>query len=204
MKIPKTMTDAHVDLKNWNFSVIPVDEFRELYLDAWRLERDYFYDKQMHHVAWATMRDKYSEYLGRVRDRAELSDLISEMVSELSTLHIFVHGGDLRKGPDQIQVASLGATFVRDQAAGGYRITHIFQTDPDHPEKLSPLKRPGVALTEGDVITAINGRDLLPSQGIADALRDQAGKQVLVTYHKRNNTESQSVVATAISMPSGR
>ncbi len=200
MKLPKTVADAHVDLKNWNFSVIPADEFRELYLDAWRLERDYFYDKRMHHVAWTAMRDKYGEYLGRVRDRAELSDLISEMVSELSTLHTFVHGGDLRRGPDQIQVASLGATFERDEAAAGYRIRHIFDTDPDRPDKLSPLKRQGVELVEGDVITAINGRDLLSGQGIGDALRDQAGKQVLLTYHKSNNNESHSVVAIAFSM----
>ena len=100
LKSPKTQGDARVDLKNWTFSVIPAQEFREAFLDAWRLERDYFYDPGMHHVAWTTIRDKYAELVNRVRDRYELSDLISDMVGELSALHTFVRGGDLRKAPD--------------------------------------------------------------------------------------------------------
>ena len=90
LKDPKTLADSQVDLKNWTFSVIPSDEFREGFLDAWRLHRDYFYDRNMHGVNWKAMRDKYGELVDRVRDRAELSDLIAEMVSELSALHASV------------------------------------------------------------------------------------------------------------------
>jgi tricorn protease len=200
LKTPKTLTDAQVDLKPWNFSVIPAQEFREAYLDAWRLERDYFYDRNMHHVNWPTIRDKYLELIGRIRNRAELSDLIADMVSELSALHTFVVGGDLRKGPDQIQVASLGASLARDQAAGGYRVDHIYRTDPDRPDKLSPLARPGSQLEDGDVITAINGVSVLAIGHINELLRDQAGKQILASYHHKGNTESHDVVATPISM----
>ena len=121
LKNPKTLNDAQVDLKPWNFSVIPAQEFREAYLDAWRLERDYFYDRQMHGVNWPTIRDKYLELIGRIRDRAELSDLIADMVSELSALHTFVVGGDLRKGPDQIQVAF--ARSVVGARSGGRAVT---------------------------------------------------------------------------------
>ena len=185
LKTPKTLTEAQVDLKPWNFSVIPVEEFREAYLDAWRLERDYFYDKGMHHVNWTLMRDKYTELLNRVRDRAELSDLISDMVSELSALHTFVVGGDVRKGADQIRVASLGAQLVRDEQRGGYRVEHIYQTDPDRPDKLSPLSRQGVALVEGDVITAINGNSVSQVAHPNELLRDQVGKQVLLSYHHK-------------------
>src|SRR5581483_8166139 len=143
LKNPKTLSDAHVDLSGWKFSVIPVQEFSEAYLDAWRLERDYFYDPGMHHVPWTTIRDKYSELVNRVRDRYELSDLISEMVSELSALHTFVNGGDLRHGSDQIPIGSLGALLTRDESAGGYRVEHIYQSDPDRPDKISPLLQPG-------------------------------------------------------------
>jgi tricorn protease len=199
-KNPRTLADGQVDLKRWNFSVIPVQEFRENYLDAWRLERDYFYDRNMHHVAWTTIRDKYIEFVGRIRDRAELSDLISDMVSELSTLHTFVRGGDLRKGTDQIQVASLGALLARDQPAGGYRIAHIYRTDPDRPDKLSPLAQPGCAFTDGDVITAINGVSVLSVTQPNELLRDQAGKQVLITYHHQANNDSHDAVVKPISM----
>jgi tricorn protease len=200
LKNPKTLTAAQVDLKPWNFSVIPAEEFREAYLDAWRLERDYFYDRHMHGLNWPTVRDKYLELMGRVRDRAELSDLISDMVSELSALHTFVVGGDLRKGPDQIEVASLGALLVRDQAAGGYRVEHIYRTDPDRPDKLSPLARPGSELMDGDVITAINGASVLPVGQAAALLRDQAGKQVLVSYHHKGNDDLHDAVVKPISM----
>ena len=96
LKDPKALADSQVDLKNWTFSVIPNDEFREGFLDAWRLHRDYFYDRNMHGVDWTAMRNKYGELVDRVHDRAELSDLIAGMVSELSALHASVGGGDLR------------------------------------------------------------------------------------------------------------
>lgn len=199
IKDPKTSDDARVDLKRWNFSVVPVEEFREAYLDAWRLERDYFYDRNMHHVAWTTIRDKYVEFIGRVRNREELNDLIGDMVSELSALHTFVVGGDLRTGPDEIAVGSLGARLVKDETTGGFRVEHIYRTDPDRPDKLSPLLRPGAGLTEGDVITAINGHSLRPYFDCGQVMRDQVGKQVLLTYRSKNDNQSHDAVVTAIS-----
>ena len=200
MKNPKTLPDAQVDLKPWNFSVIPQQEFREAYLDAWRLERDYFYDRSMHQVKWPLMRDKYLELINRVRDRNELSDLIAQMVSELSALHTFVEGGDSRKGPDQIQVASLGVLLMKDKPAGGYRVEHIYRTDPDRPDKLSPLLRPGAQLTDGDVITALNGVAVLSVTHPNELLRDQAGKQVLLTYQHKSASDSHDVIVKPITM----
>jgi tricorn protease len=199
IKDPKTMTEAQIDLKRWNFSVVPVDEFREAYLDAWRLERDYFYDRNMHNVPWTTIRNKYIEFIGRVRDRQELNDLISDMVGELSALHTFVVGGDLRTGPDQISVGSLGARIVKDEPTGGFRVEHIYRTDPDRPDKLSPLLRPGAGLVEGDVITAINGHSVALFADCGELLRDQVGKQVLLTYHSKGNNQLHDAVVTAIS-----
>lgn len=83
------------------------------------------------------MRERYRPLVERVRSRAELNDLVAQMVSELSALHIFVRGGDLRRGTDQVPVAVLGARLVRDDAAGGYRVSHIYRGDPDLP-KSSP------------------------------------------------------------------
>jgi tricorn protease len=199
LKAPKTLSDAQVDLKSWTFSVIPVQEFREAYLDAWRLERDYFYDPGMHQVPWKTIRDKHLEFIERIRDRDELSDLVSDMVSELSALHTFVAGGDVRKSPDQIQVGSLGALLTRDESAGGFRVEHIYRTDPDRPDKLSPLLRPGVELVDGDVITAVNGQSALSVVHPNELLRNQVDKQVLITYHHKGNSEPHDVVAKPIS-----
>ena len=199
-KTPQTLEDARVDLKGWTFSVIPSDEFREEFMDAWRLHRDYFYDPHMHGVNWTAMRDKYSEILPRVRDREELSDVLAQLVSELSVLHSFVRGGDVRRGPDQIQLSSLGAVLERDPPAGGYRVKHIYESDPDRPDERAPLARPGVDVSDGDVLVAINGQDLLSVPDPGELLRNQAGKQVLLRVRPKGKTETHDVIAQPITL----
>ena len=194
LRDPKTLAESQVDLKNWTFSVIPSDEFRESFQDAWRLHRDYFYDRNMHGVNWKAMRDKYGELIGRVRDREELSDLIAEMVGELSALHTFVRGGDIRKGPDQINIAALGARLERDAEAGGYRVKHVYRSDPDRPDRRSPLARPGVDIADGDVLQAINGHDLLSVAAPGELLRNQADKQVLVRVRPKTAEPREAIV----------
>ena len=202
LKDPKTLADSTVDLKGWTFSVIPSDEFHEAFQDAWRLHRDYFYDKNMHGVNWAAMRDKYGELVNRVRDREELNDLIAEMVGELSTLHTFVHGGDIRKGPDQIALSALGARLVRDTKAGGYVVEHVYRSDPDRPDLASPLARPGVDVIDGDVLLAINNQDVLSVTDPSELLRNQAGKQVLLRVRHAADTREVVVKPIAIAAES--
>ncbi len=174
------LKDAGVDLSGWRFSIQPREEFRQMFREAWRLERDYFYDTGMHGVDWPAMLAKYQPLVDRVADRAELSDLLAQMVSELSALHIFVYGGDVRKGKDDIAPARLGALFERDEAAGGWRVRHVFRGDPDYPAELSPLARPDVAMRDGDVVVSINGAATLSAPDPAELLRGQAGKQALL------------------------
>src|SRR5665213_4195823 len=94
------LAKKEIDFSGWNLSVIPREEWRWMFIDAWRMERDYFYDRNMHGVDWKAMRAKYEPLVDRVTTRSELSDLIAQMVSELSALHTFVIGGDVRKGAD--------------------------------------------------------------------------------------------------------
>jgi tricorn protease len=193
------MADSKVNLSAWTFSIIPSDEFREELVDAWRMHRDYFYDSHMHGVNWKLARDKYGELIGRVHDRQELSDLIAQMISELSALHASVGGGDIRRGVDQVQTAALGAMLARDASAGGYVVQHIYQSDPDRPDRRSPLARPGVDVGEGDVLLAINGHDLTTIDP-GELLRNQAGKQVLVRVRPKGATEARDVVVKPISL----
>jgi tricorn protease len=174
------LKDAKVDLSSWRFAVQPREEFRQMFREAWRLERDYFYDTAMHGVDWPGMLAKYQPLVDRVADRAELSDLLAQMVSELSALHTFVRGGDLRKGRDDIAPARLGAVLERDEAAGGWRVRHVYRGDPDYPDEWSPLAAPSVAVREGEVITSINGSPALSAPDPAALLRGQADRQVLL------------------------
>lgn len=187
-----------VNLKPWSFSFDPREEWRQMFTEAWRLERDYFYDRAMHGLDWPAIRNKYAPLVERVTDRAELSDVLAQMVSELSALHIFVRGGDLRKGPDQVEPASLGALLERDEAAGGYRVVHVYRSDPDRPERLAPLARPGVEVQDGDVILSVNGEPMLRAADPGALLRNQADKQVLLRVRPRAG-EPRDVIVTPIS-----
>jgi tricorn protease len=172
--------EKSVPLGHWTFPLQPRQEWRQMFTEAWRLERDFFYDRNMNGVDWPAMLKKNLPLVARVTDRAELSDLLAEMVGELSALHTFVRGGDYRQTPDKVGVGALGAQLVRDAAGGGYRVARIYQSDPDYPESASPLTRPGVDIHQGDILEMINGIPTLSQPDIGELLRDQARRQVLL------------------------
>ncbi len=196
---PRNITDmktGEVNLQGWNFSIDVREDFRQLYIDAWRLERDYFWDPNMHGVDWNALRDKYLPLVDRITSRRELNDLIGELVGELSALHVSVRGGDLRQGTDQITVATLGARLERDESAGGFRIGHIYKSDPDYPDEQSPLADPDLDIQEGDIIVSINGQQCLSVRHPHILLRNQAGRQVLVSIKSGKTGKVRQVIVT--------
>ena len=176
----KAQAKASVNLSRWTLSTIPREEFRGIFLDAWRLERDYFYDRNMHGVDWTAMRDRYLPLVDRVADRDELNNVIAQMVSELSALHTFVQGGDMRKPSDAVDIATLGAVLHRDEKAGGYVVQHVYLHDPDLPNQAPPLAHPESLVKEGEVIVSIDGQSLLSVSDERSLLRGKAGQQVLL------------------------
>lgn len=169
-----------VNLSSWTFSFDPREEWKQMFIESWRLERDYFYDPNMQGVDYDKMLKMYLPLVDRVRDRDELNDLIGQIVSELSALHTFVVGGDVRKEQQQIGIGSLGALLAKDEKAGGYKIEHIYKSDPDYLDDLSPLLKQGVNVKEGDVILSINGVAVLSVQSPNLLLENQIGQQVLL------------------------
>ncbi|MGB3494075.1 MAG: S41 family peptidase [Elainellaceae cyanobacterium] len=174
----KELEKKKVDLSNWAFSVQPREEWRQMLVEAWRMERDYFYDRNMHGVNWKGLLDRHLPLVDRVTDRDELSDLIAHMVGELAALHTFVGAGDRRKGQDRIRIASLGAALRPVET--GYRVDYLYQHDPDYPERAGPLTRPEVDLQVGDIIESINGIPTLSVPDPAVLLKNQADQQVLL------------------------
>ncbi len=196
---PKSLDEHTLDLSSWSFAFDPHEEWRQMLTDAWRMLRDYFYDPAMHGVDWAGVLTRMRPLVERVADRAELSDLFGEMTGELSALHHSVRGGDLRQGADRVEPASLGADLVPDAAAGGFRVTGIWEADPDLPEELSPLARPGVEVRVGDVVTAINGVSTATVAHPGQLLRHQAGQQVLLTVLPAGKAPSRQVIVKPLS-----
>ena len=177
---PKTLGKAKIDLSHWTWATTPRSEYRGILLDAWRLERDYYYDAHMQGIDWTAMRDRYLPLVDRVADRDELNDVIAQMVSELSTLHTFVFGGDQRQPDDHIPLASLGARLHRDEKAGGYVVEHVYLHDPDLPNQAPPLARPESLVQDGEVITSIDGVPALSVPDIRALLLGKANVQVLL------------------------
>ncbi len=169
-----------LDLSGWKFSVDPKEDWKQIYTDAWRMERDYFYDRNMHGLDWDAMYEKYLPLVDRVTTRRELSDVMGELIGELSVLHTSVGGGDLRSGDDRIQFGMLGGEFSRNERLRGYTIDHIYQSDPDYPDEMSPLSHPDLNISEGDVITHIDGISVMDAPDMLYLLRDKANKQVRI------------------------
>jgi len=163
-------------LANWNFQVDPVEDWREIFVDAWRMMRDYFYDPNLHNVDWVAVRKQHEPLLNRITDRYELDDLIAHMVSELSTLHTFVYGGDKRVSPDQIQTGFLGARLATDPK--GIKIAHIYRSDPDYPESSSPLDKAELTIHDGDIITSIDEVPVKTVQDISMLLANKVNTPV--------------------------
>jgi tricorn protease len=198
-----SLDKAKINLDPLKFSFDPREDWRQIFADAWRLHRDYFYDKGMNGVDWKAVLAKHQPLVERVTDRRELDDAIAYMVSETSALHTFVNDADPRKGTDDVGVASLGARWVRDEAAGGYRVEHVYVGDPDYPENLSPLQKAGIGIRDGDTILTVNG---VPTLSVPDAdalLRNQTGLQVLLRVQPAGKGEAFSRVVVPIDAKAG-
>jgi tricorn protease len=193
----KELTDldkAKLKLSSWTYPIDVREDWRQMFIDAWRMERDYFYDPNMHGVDWRGVREKYLPLVDRVTTRDELSDLIGLAVGELSALHTAVREGDMRRGTEDIKVPTLGARLMLDRKAGGYRIDHIYRSDPDYPEERSPLADPQLGISAGDVITLVNGIDVLSAGHPNSLLRNQDKQQVLLRLKSKSTGRTRDVV----------
>jgi tricorn protease len=195
-KAPGDLSKAKIKIEDWSFSSLPRQEWKQMYMDAWRMHRDFLYDTNMRGVDWLKVREKYAPLVDRITDRAELNDVLGLMVSEVSSLHSQVRPGEVRRAAPDGQAAGLGA--VLSKVADGYRIDHIYRSEPDLPSQRAPLDNPDLDVKNGDIITAINGKDVLAARDIADLLLNQADKQVLMQV-KRGNS-SKTILVSPINM----
>nr|WP_315485579.1 S41 family peptidase [uncultured Undibacterium sp.] len=195
-KAPGDLSKAKVKIEDWSFSSNPRQEWKQMYMDAWRMHRDFLYDTNMRGVDWVKVREKYAPLVERITDRAELNDVLALMVSEVSSLHSQVRPGDVRRAAPDGQAAGLGA--VLSKVADGYRIDYIYRSEPDLPSQRAPLDNPDLDIKNGDIITAINGKEVLAARDISDLLLNQADKQVLMQV--KRGTNNKTVLVSPVNM----
>ena len=152
------------------------DEWQQIFNEAWRLQRDFYWAPNMAGVDWTAMRDKYAALLPRIGTRAELNDLIGEMIGELGTSHTYIWGGESHDNAEPVSAGLLGVDID-----GGFRINRIISVPAFAEQLRSPLAAPHLGVAEGNVILGINGQSLNITSNIYELLQDQAGKRVLLT-----------------------
>ncbi len=144
-------------LESLEVYVDPRAEWRQMFDEVYRIERDYFYDAAMHGVDWDAVCARYRPFLEHVGHRSDLNGLFAEMMGELRAGHVYVAGGDV-PGPTPVKCGLLGADYAI--VDGYYRIQRIYAGQNWHPELRAPLTEPGVNVAVGDYILAVNGRPL--------------------------------------------
>jgi tricorn protease len=189
--------DDELPLGALEMTVDPAKEWQQIFNDAWRIERDFFYDPQMHGVNWTAMRERYSKLLQDSATRWDVNYVLGEMLSELSTSHAYRGGGDMDEAVAR-NVGYLGCDFALDQ--GAYRISHILEVASWDYANRSPLRQPGVKVKQGDWLLAVNGRKVDVQGDPWAALQGLADRSVILTVNDKPTMEgAREVLVKAVS-----
>jgi tricorn protease len=173
-------------------SVDPEKEWKQIFMDTWRLERDYFYDPGMHGVNWELVKERYLKMLNGALTREEVNVVLGEMIGELDASHTYKGGGDEEQG----KVAAVGYLGVDWQAEGNYyKIKRIIQGAAWDAESRSPLELSGTDIKAGDYVLAVNGIPITTAQEPFAAFAGLANKTIELTY---NSSPSLTGTKTAI------
>jgi len=175
---PDQSWDETVSTDGMDVVIDPKEEWAQILRDAWRIERDYFYDPGMHGVDWKGVYRHYSEMVDDCASRADLSFVIGEMIAELNVGHAYYFGGDIEPTPS-ISVGMLGCSFELDD--GAYRVGEIYEGGPWEPESRSPLTESGIDIDEGDYLLAVNGVPIDTDRDPWAAFQGLAGRVVTLT-----------------------
>ena len=181
-----------INLNRIKASIVPTAEWHQMYREAWRLQRDFFWTEDMSGVDWEHVYQRYLPLLERVATRGEFSDLMWEMQGELGTSHAYEMGGDYRNSPNYAQ-GFLGADYTYDAENSGYRITHIPHGDAWEASKDSPLNAPGINVTEGDILLAIGGQRVSETVSPGELLVNLANQEVQATFQNASDSEKRGV-----------
>ena len=186
-----------INFERAKVEIVPTYEWRQMYAESWRLQRDYFWVKNMSGINWKKIFTRYDNLIDRVGTKSEFSDLAWEMQGELGTSHAYEFGGDYRP-TRPYRIGHLGADFKLHSK--GYEITNIVKGDTWTDFLKPPLLRPGLKIKKGMVITHIDGKKLSKTYSPNHALVNKSSSEVVVRIFNPKNNKNVSVnVQTIIS-----
>jgi tricorn protease len=180
-------SDGRLDLSKMEVKVNPKEEWKQMYLEGWRLLRDWFYDPNMHGVDWIKMKEKYQPLVDYLSHRADLDFIFGELGGELNSGHVYVNWGDFER-VKRVDGGLLGCELEADPS-GYYKITKIFKGENWHDEFRSPLTEHGVNVKEGDYIIKIDGHEVTTKHNPYRFLENKAGKIVTLLVNDKPSAE---------------
>jgi tricorn protease len=156
----------------------PKAEWKQMYGESWRGLRDFFYDPNLHGLPLAEMRARYQPYMESVASREDLNYLFREMLGNVTISHMGAGGGDMPRA-ERVSGGLLGADYRVEN--GRYRFARVYNGENWNPQMRAPLTQPGVDVTEGEYLLAVNGKDVRPPEEVHKFLEATAGRQTTIT-----------------------
>lgn len=169
--------EGKLNLAAMEVRVDPKQEWSQIYHEVWRIERDFFYDPNLHGLNLADAKKKYEAYLENISSRADLNYLFQEMLGDLTVGHLYVGGGT---SPEvkRLHGGLLGADYSIEN--GRYRFARIYNGENWNPQLKAPLTQPGINVSAGEYLLAVNGRDVRATENLYSFFEETAGKQTLL------------------------
>jgi tricorn protease len=196
---PHTVGTGALDLSSMRSEIDPAAEWKQMFNEVWRQQKDYFFETAMNGVNWEAEKEKYAPLVPYIGDRYDLTYVLGEMIGELSNSHTYVGGGDY---PDlhPVNVGLLGVDLEADTAAGRYRFKKIYSGENWDSSLRSPLTEPGVNVKEGDYLLAVNGRPPRIPQNPYELFVNTAEQNVTITVNTTPSEEgARNIVVKPIS-----
>lgn len=171
-------SDKALKTENIQIKIDPRKEWRQMYNEAWRIQRDFFYDPNLHGLDLEATIKKYAPYVNSVASRQDLNYLFADMMGEVTVGHLSVFGGDQPRA-DRISTGLLGADYSIDN--GRYRFVRIYNGENWNPQLSAPLTQPGVMVKEGEYLLAVDGQEVSAGENIFKFFEGKSGKQMVLT-----------------------
>ncbi len=168
----KTLKTSDLEVR-----VDPPAEWKQMFHEVWRIERDFFYDPHYHGLDLQAAEERYGVYLGGLASRDDLNYLLTEMLGNMTVGHMFLGGGD-RPEVKHVRTGLLGADYTIEN--GRYRFARVYDGENWNPDLKAPLTQPGVNVSAGEYLLAVNGRDLRASDNIYSLFEATAGKSTIL------------------------
>jgi tricorn protease len=174
---PQPGQGGPLKLDGMEIYVDPRAEWKHMYYQVWRDERDFLYDPGLHGLNLEAVKKRYEPYLENIASRDDLNYLFTEMLGEITVGHMFVGGGDIPE-PKRVKTGLLGADYSVEN--GRYRVARIYNGENWNPKLRAPLTQPGVNVKIGEYLLAVNGRDVRAPADLFSFFEETAGKQVVL------------------------